>query len=292
MITIIEKDLTKLATIHTESITKYFCQVNSIDEINESIEYAKRNKLKVKTIGNGTNILFTQEKYEDKLFLKLGQGFNYFTENDDFVEIGGAYSFMRAGKKLTNAGYADFIYMTLIPGSLGGGVRQNAGTTYEGEVKDAFISAELYDIENKEVIELNKNEMNFSYRNSILQDIPNKYIILSAKFLLRDKVDDVDNLKKLVVEKQHIKKEKEPNGFIFGSTFKSMNYKKKVWWYIDQVGLRGKMIGGAKFSEKHANWIVNYNNANANDILSLIYEAQNKVSDNFAINLKIEVDLI
>lgn len=292
MIDIMEKDLTKLATIHTESKTKYFVQINSIDDLNESVAFARENILEIVILGKGTNILFTQREYTDKLFIKLGKGFDYFNITNDIVEIGGAYPFMRAGKKLIEMGYKDFIYMSLIPGSLGGGVRQNAGTTNEGEIKDNFISAKIYDLKSNKVIEFSKNDMCFSYRNSILQEEWNRYIVLDAKFHLGYQDKDVDNLKSLVQELKDKKKNKEPSGYSFGSTFKSIRYEKPVWWYIEQVGMRGKIIGNAKFSKKHSNWIINKNKAQADDIMSLIKEAKEKVLDRFKINLQIEVELI
>lgn len=292
MIEIIEKDLTKLSTIHTQSKAKYFVQFNSIDDIEECVSYATKNNLQIVIIGKGTNILFTQNQYTDKLFMKLGKGFNAFNIDENFVEIGGSYSFMRAGKQLIDMGYKEFVYMSLIPGSLGGGVRQNAGTTKEGEVKDNFISAKVYNFKKNKIETFNKDEMNFSYRNSLLQELPNQYIVLSAKFLLGERTDDLKALKNFIKEKQDAKKSKEPSGFSFGSTFKSMKYPKQVWWYIDQVGLRNKSIGGAKFSQKHSNWIINDDNAKASDILQLIEEAKEKVLKAFDINLHVEVELI
>ncbi len=286
------KDLTTVSTINTVSFTKYYTKINSMDDLNEIYTFCQENNLKIQILGNGTNILFTKEQYENILFIKLGKSFDSFNVYENYTEIGAAYSFMRAGKKLIDLGYSDFIYMTLIPGSLGGGVRQNAGTTKEGEVKDNFISATLYDFKEQKTVEFNKLEMDFKYRNSILQNEKNRYMVLSAKFDLGNKADDLETLKKFVKEKQKIKKDKQPSGFTFGSTFKSIKYPKQVWWYIEQVGLKNSSIGGAKFSDKHANWIINYNKARASDILNLIDEAKNKVLERFDINLKIEVDLI
>lgn len=292
MVDIMKKNLTRLATIHTESKTKYFVQINSIDDLNESASFATKNSLEIVIIGKGTNILFTQREYTDKLFIKLGKEFDYFKIDNGVAEIGGSYPFMKAGKKLIEMGYKDFMYMSLIPGSLGGGVRQNAGTTKEGEVKDNFISAKIYDLKNEKIIDLSKNDMHFSYRNSILQEERNRYVVLSASFRLGLQDKDIDKLKNLVQELKEKKKNKEPMGYSFGSTFKSIHYEKPVWWYIEQVGMRGKTIGEAKFSEKHSNWIININKSKPEDILALIEEAKEKVLNKFKIDLQVEVELI
>lgn len=292
MINIQEKDLTKLASIHIESKTKYFVQVNSVDALDECVDFANNNILEIVILGKGTNILFTEKEYVNKLFIKLGKAFDYLNIYDDFVEIGGAYSFMRAGKQLTDIGYKDFIYMSLIPGSLGGGVRQNAGTTNEGEIKDNFTSAKIYDLNRKKIIEVNKNDMKFSYRNSILQEETNKFIVLNARFQLGYQESDINKIKSLTQEIKQKKKIKEPSGYCFGSTFKSHLQEKPAWWYIEQVGLKNYIIGGAKFSEIHANWIVNFENANAKDIIDLIDLAKKKVNEKFGIDLVEEVEIV
>ena len=292
MVNIVEKNITNLVTIRTQAFTKYYADINDVEEFKEVGLFAKQNNLKIQILGNGTNILFTRELYEDTLFIKLGNFFSEFTVYEDYVEIGGAFSFIRAGKKLIDLGYSDFVYMTLIPGSLGGGIRQNAGTTKEGEVKDNFISATLYDFEAQKIVEFDNVEMDFKYRNSILCNEKNRYVVLSAKFDLGIRTDDVESLKNFVKEKQKAKKSKQPSGHTFGSTFKSLKYPKQAWWYIDQVDLRGYVIGGAKFSNKHSNWILNDNKACADDILNLIAKAKSEVYEKFNISLEIEVELI
>ena len=289
---IVDKDITKFATIHTESKTKYFVDINSVNELKDAVIFADKNKLDPIIIGKGTNILFTQKVYTDKLFMKLGKNYEYFTLIDNIVEIGASYPFMKAGKKLISLGYKDFIYMSLIPGSLGGGVRQNAGTTNEGEIKDNFISAIVFDLKEGQVKELNKADMSFSYRNSILQENKDRYVVLSAKFSLGEKEQNIGQLKDLAQELKKKKLDKGPSGYSFGSTFKSVKYEHPVWWYIDKVGMRGKTIGQAKFSEKHSNWIINEGTAKAEDIIALIEEAKQRILEKFNINLQVEVELI
>lgn len=289
---VIEKDLTKKANIRTKSFTKYYCEVSSIREIKECIIFATKKNLEIQILGDGTNILFSKENYENKLFLKLKKTFNYFNIDTNFVEIGASYSLMKAGKELAKKGFEDFVYMSLIPGSLGGAVRQNAGTTKEGEIKDSFLSCSIYDlVENKEKI-FSKKDMDFSYRNSIIQKEKNRYLILSAKFELRNKTNDILNLKKFIKEKKINKSKKEPKGYSFGSTFKSHLQENAAWWYIDQVELKNYSINGAKFSEIHANWIINFNNANAQNIINLIDIAKKRVKERFDLNLVEEVEII
>lgn len=289
---IIEKDLTKKANIRTKSFTKYYCEINSREDIKASIDFAKKNNLKIQIIGDGTNILFSKETYENFLFLKLKDSFDFFQITNNIVEIGASHSLMKAGKILAKNGYSDFVYMSLIPGSVGGAIRQNAGTTKEGEIKDSFISCKVYDLkENLEKV-FTKEEMNFNYRNSKIQNEKNRYLVLSAKFELKNKTQNIEELENFIKDKKQNKSKKEPKGYSFGSTFKSHLQENPAWWYIDQVGLKKFIIGGAKFSEIHANWIINFNNASANNIIELINTAKRKVSEKFNINLIEEVEII
>ncbi len=289
---IIEKDISKLATIRTSAYTKYYADINNLQDLKEANIFAKKNNLKLQIIGNGTNILFTKTQYKDILFIRLKKDFNFFRQDYKSVEIGASFSFMRAGEKLMKHGYKDFVYMCLIPGTLGGSVRQNAGTTNEGEVKDNILSVKIFDIFDNKVKVLNKQEMEFSYRNSLIQKKNGRYIILSAIFSYGEKESNLDSLRSLVTKKKKERNEKQPSGHSFGSTFKSQLYEKPTWWYIEQVELKGKTIGEAKFSDKHSNWIVNTNNAKAEDIISLILEAKQKVRTHFNIELIEEVELI
>jgi UDP-N-acetylmuramate dehydrogenase len=289
---IIEKDLTKKANIRTKSFAKYYFELESINEIKYIISFANQRNLQIQILGDGTNILFSKEEYTDKLFIKLKKTFDFIEINNNFVEIGASFSLMKAGKLLAENGYDDFVYMSLIPGSIGGAIRQNAGTTKEGEIKDSFISCTVYDLkENIEKI-FTKEEMKFSYRNSLIQEERNRYLVLSGKFELRSKTKNIEELKSFIKEKKQNKSKKEPKGYSFGSTFKSHLQENPAWWYIDQVGLKNFAIDGAKFSEVHANWIINFNNANAKNIIELINLAKKKVKEKFNINLVQEVEII
>jgi UDP-N-acetylmuramate dehydrogenase len=290
MLEIKEKEMTNLATIRTYSVSKYFAEIKNIDELIEVNLYAKKYKLLLQVIGNGTNILFSQDKYTNVLFIKLKQDFNFINFENDFVKIGAAYSSIRAGSKLVKLGYKSFLFMALIPGTIGGGIRQNAGTTKEGEIKDVFLEAELFDTLENKIVVFSKEKMEFKYRNSIIQKDKNRYIVLNAKFILKDKIANQIELLELLRYKKYKKKQKEPDGYSFGSTFKKLD--KPVWQYLKSLKLCGKKIGGATFSEKHCNWIINFNNASGEDIVNLINYAKTKAYNVKNIKLHEEVEII
>jgi UDP-N-acetylmuramate dehydrogenase len=289
MFQIIEKDITKLSTIRTPSFAKYFTVVNNVDDIRKSIEFQKTNNLKFKILGNGSNILFSKEYYDDILFLKLGDEFKKIKFYKDYVEIGGRYSLIQAGRSLIKKGYSDFIFFNLIPATIGGAVRQNAGTGKGEEIKDVIVSVLVYDIKECRSIELSLNQLNFSYRDSIVKKYPERYIVLSAKFHLSTVARDIKQLSDEMSLRVKEKTNREPKGYCFGSTF--MNDEKYAWQYIDSVSNELKIYKNTHFSKKHKNWIINIHGS-GQDVLHLIREAQEKVFEKFKVDLKEEVDII
>lgn len=286
---IIEKDLTRKATIRTKSHAKYYINIINFNDLHYAVNYANENNLELKIIGKGTNILFSKPIYENILFIELAGEFNFLNIEEGFVEIGAAYSFIKAGKFLIKNGYEDFIFFTLIPGSLGGAIRQNAGTREEGEIKDLCISAKLYDIENKKIIELLHNDLLFEYRNSIIQKEKNKYIVLSAKFELKNKIYCNEDIIKKMKDLKNAKREREPKGYSFGSTFK--NNKLSAWQYIDSIYNDIKVNEKVSFSKQHKNWIIN-KNASGEEIKELIEKVQAMVYYKHNIMLEKEVEII
>ena len=289
MIKIIEKDLTKDSTIRTPAFTKYFTYINNDKDIVEAIDFVKENNLRFKVLGNGSNILFSKKYYDDILFIKLSDGFKSIIMHDEYVEIGGSYSLIQAGRSLVGQGYEDYIFFNLIPATIGGAIRQNAGTGDGEEIEDVCSYCRVFDIVDMKIVELSNMEMQFKYRHSIVKSYPERYIVLSAKFKLENKTNKID---KLILEMKNRVKEKtarEPKGYCFGSTF--MNNKMSAWQYIDSIIEQLPSMEGAFFSRKHKNWIIN-NDADGIVVEKLIRQAQLLIKDKFNIDLKEEVDII
>ena len=289
MFKIIEKDLTTFSTIRTKSYTKYYAELNNADDIKKAMDFKNKNNLEFKVLGNGSNILFSKDYYDDILFLKFGDGFNFITFYDNYVEIGSSYSLIQAGRELIYKGYQDYIFFSLIPASIGGAIRQNAGTGSNEEIKDVCLSCKVYDVEKNEEIEFDLDNMNFSYRNSIVKKNPNRYIVLSSKFKLKNKTDKIDDLIIEMKNRVKEKKNREPSGYSFGSTF--VNNEKKAWEYVNSIYNNLDLSDDYYFSDKHKNWVVN-RNGSGKDILALINKVQSEVFNKFNINLKLEVDII
>ena len=289
MLKITEKDLTLKSTIRTESYAKYYALINNLSDIKEAINFIKSKKISFKIIGNGSNILFSKKYYDDILLMQLGDSFKKIKFYNNYVEIGGSYSLIQAGRKLINAGYGDYIFFNLIPATIGGAVRQNAGTGQGEEIKDVYKSCLVYDIKESRTKELTLKELEFDYRASIIKKYPNRYIIISAKFKLNNKNK---NIEKLVVNMKNRVKEKlerEPKGYCFGSTF--VNNKMSAWKYVDSIYKELSQNKNVHFSKKHKNWIIN-NGASGKEIKNLIENAKKLINKKFGITIRDEVDII
>ena len=289
MLQIIEKDITSYSTIRTKSYAKYFCTIRNTEDLKEALEFSKEKQIKYKVLGNGSNILFSKEYYDKLLFLKLGKEFNFFSFEKKNIHIGASHSLIQAGRKLISSGYEDFIFFNLIPANIGGAVRQNAGVSNTEEIKDVIFSCILYDTELNHKVELTKDELNFSYRNSLIKENQDKYIILSAKFCLKDPIRDLGSLDIKMKSRVKEKLFREPRGYCFGSTF--MNKEKAAWEYIDGIYDNLKLSSGVFFSKKHKNWVIN-KNATGKEVYSLVKNAQRLIQKKYSVKLIEEVDII
>ena len=286
---IIEKDLTKLSTIRVKSYAKYYCEPTNLDELKKAIEFSSKNNLEIEVLGNGSNILFSKEIYEKKLFLKLKGEFNFFKEYENFIEVGAAFYLKIAGKKMIKMGLKDYVFFHLIPACIGGAITQNAGTSCDGEIKDVCISVKLFDMLNNKIIELSNQECLFGYRDSIVKKKKGRFIVLSAKFSKKNKVSDIKNLVHTCKVRMKEKVDREPFGYSFGSTF--VNNKLPAWKCVKKVKNSLINSGGAFYSEKHANWIINQS-SNGMEIFNLIKETQKMVKSELNLELKTEVKII
>ena len=289
MFQIIEKDITSYSTIRTKSYAKYFCTIRNTEDLKEALEFSKQKEIKYKVLGNGSNILFSKEYYDKLLFLKLGKEFNFFNFDKKIIHIGASHSLIQAGRKLINLGYEDFIFFNLIPANIGGAVRQNAGVGNSEEIKDVIFSCILYDTELNDKVELSKNNLNFSYRNSLIKQNPDKYIILSAKFCLKNPVSDLEALEFKMKNRVKEKLLREPKGYCFGSTF--MNKEKAAWEYVDGIYDDLKLCNSVFFSKKHKNWVIN-KNATGREVYGLVKNAQRLIQKKYSVKLNEEVDVI
>jgi len=235
-------------------------------------------------LGNGTNLLVS-EKGIRGVVIKLTSLKNVYVEEDIIIAEAGALLSYIANIALLNQ-LAGFEFASGIPGTLGGAITMNAGA-YGPEIKDVIIQVETIDKEGNIQILKNK-DMHFSYRNSIIQ--LKDLIVLKAWIKLNK--GNYEAIRKRMEELNLRRKEKQPLEYpSAGSTFKRPEgyYAGKL---IEDAGLKGFSIGGAKVSDKHCGFIINTGEASFFDVLQLIEHIQKTVKNKFGVELIPEVKII
>ena len=248
------------------------------------IRTARKMNQPVSILGSGSNILISDNGIKGvvislKNTLKLIE-----IENQKlYAECGSMLG--RIVKQAVKHNLIGLENLNGVPGTLGGALVMNAGA-WGGEISENLVQVELIDEDGK-LRYLQKNEINFSYRQSSFNK---KDILLSAEFLL--KKADKEIINKNFVEAQTGRKSTQPlNKRSAGSLFKNPKGH-SAGKLIDESGLKGFSIGQAKISDKHANFFINEGNASSKDMLQLIKKAHQTVKEKFNINLELEVKLM
>lgn len=264
-----------------------FLKIETEEELKLAIQYAKEKKLPITIIGNGSNLLVSDLGIRG-LVLKIELKNLKIEKKEKQVEItvGSGYKLMPLAQKLMQYEISGLEELAGIPGTIGGAIFMNAGA-YGKEIKDLILMTKCMDLEGN-IVELSREEQDFSYRSSIFQQ--NQYIILETTLKLDyGKKQSIQEKMKGYLE---LRKQKQPLEYpSAGSTFKRIegNVTSKL---IDECDLKGYQIGGAKVSEKHAGFIVNYDHATAKDVLELIKYIKQKVYEKYGIKIEEEIKWI
>ena len=263
-----------------------FCVV-SPDDVNGLIillKYLKQNNIKYKIIGNGSNLIF--DKKYDGVLIKLDSFQNLEIVGNRIV-VGAGYPLIKLALRVSRQGLSGLEFATGIPGTIGGAVFMNAGA-YKSDMGYVISSVKVLN-PNLEIEILENKELDFHYRTSFLQKHPD-YICLEATLFLskgntRDILEVINERKKRRLETQPLE---YPSA---GSVFRNPegDYAGRL---VESIGYKGKSIGDAVVSEKHANFIINKGHASGEDIKKLITEIQQKVKDEYNIELKVEQEFV
>ena len=248
-------------------------------------EFAKNENIKVTIIGNGSNVLVPDEGINGIVIRTNLKDINIENKNEDNIEVtvNDAVPIGFLAQKLLKEEITGFEELSGIPGTIGGAILMNAGA-HGKEMKDIVTEIVAMDYDGK-MYKFTNEEAEFSYRHS--KFCSGEYIIIQAK--LQFKKGNKEEIKAKMAEYAQYRKEKQPiESPSAGSTFKRGTdfITAKL---IDEAGLKGYSIGGAKISEKHAGFIINKGNATAKDVLDLVKYVTDKVYEKF--NKKIELEI-
>jgi UDP-N-acetylmuramate dehydrogenase len=280
-------DLKKKNWFNIGGKTKIFYKAENLKEL---INFIKKldNKEKVFIIGAGSNTLIPDKLFEGAV-IKLSKNFNNISLlNENIIISGSAVLDKSLSEFALDNNLSGFEFLSCIPGTIGGGIRMNAGC-FGREFKDILISVQAID-KLGNIITIPSKDIKFEYRNNDLSD---DFIFLSASF--RGKKSDYAKIKN---EMHKLKKEKEINQptkiKTSGSTFKNpiSQSEKKVWKLIKESVPLDIRFGDACISEKHCNFFVNKGNATFKDMSNLIDFVSKKVSEKTGINLEKEIKIL
>lgn len=284
---------------------QYFCLAQSITDVQEAVSFAKEKNLKIFVFGGGSNLLITDAGING-LVMKLDlQKLDFI---DTLVTVGAGLSLAYLLNQSLERGLIGLEFAAGIPGTVGGAVRGNAGT-YGQAMGDVVQSIQYLD-DNYQLQKMLASEADFAYRHSIFKE--KNYLILEVELKLQ--TGDIEVAKNLVKERLAYRQNTQPNDPSAGCIFKNIafeeneasvlrdkgieidkflaNKKIPAAYLIEKAGLKGKTIGGAQVSEKHANYIINTGQAKAEDVLILTSFIKQQIRDKYGIQLTEEVQFV
>lgn len=279
---LINEELKKYTTFKVGGPCKALVIIKTEDLLIKVISLLKESKEDFFVIGNGSNLLISDEGF-DGYVLKLEGDFLDIQSEDEEIVAGAGAILSKVCIYAKEKGLSGLEFAYGIPGTVGGAIVMNAGA-YDGEM--SFVVSSVKMLDEKGIIKTFTNpEMEFSYRNSILKR--KEFVVLSVTYkLIRKNENEILDKMNDFLERR---RSKQPLNFpSAGSTFKRPkdNFAGKL---IMEAGLKGKRIGGACVSEKHAGFIVNDEGASAKDISDLMKVVIKEVKEKFDIELEPEV---
>jgi len=312
--------LKSYSTFKIGGSAKYFCAARNEKETEEALGFAIENKLRVFVLGRGSNLLIADKGF-DGLVLKIENRDTATEETEEgmMARLGSGNLLTKLALDFQKDGIGGLQWAAGIPATLGGAICNNAGanghdigeTIETIKVLEMKFSPEKY-LESYVLRDMTKDECSFAYRKSIFKDTKN-FVILSATLLLPE--EDGEELKKEIEKNLENRRQKQPLeypnvGSIFKNPVLSEEQKNKLMqrcpqlgdvcknntvpagWLIEQAELKGKKVGGVMVSEKHANFIVNVDEGQAEDVVILISLIKQKIRIKFGIQLHEEIEYV
>ncbi len=282
-----EYDLKKKNWFNIGGKTKIFYKAENLREL---VNFLKRlkNEEKIFILGAGSNTLITDDLF-DGVVIKLSKNFNNISLlGEDIIIAGSAVLDKSLSNFAMDNNFSGFEFLSCIPGTIGGGIRMNAGC-FGKEFKDILLSIQAID-KLGNVITIQSKDINFEYRQS---NLPEDLIFLSASF--KGIKGNRENIKKEMVKLKNEKENNQPTKIkTSGSTFKNpiSQTDKKVWELIKESVPLDKNFGDAYISEKHCNFFVNKADATFDDMEKLINFVAKNVLEKTGIKLEKEIKIL
>ena len=280
--------LARLTTVRTGGSADWFARPGDEASLVAALRWAADEGLPVGVVGSGSNLLIADEGFHG-LAIKLDGGLAEIEREGDRVVCGGGYRFPSAAAKTASWGLSGLEFGVNIPGTAGGAVRMNANA-YGGELARVLEWVDVCTAAGSE--RRAPERLGFEYRHSNLE--PGE-VVARASFQLQPA--DPEEIRATLASMRERRREAQPSGIkTFGSTFKNPEDPRaegrSAGQLLEAAGCRGLRHGGARFSEKHANFVENDNGATTADVLELMAEGRRRVRERFGVELEPEVQVL
>lgn len=276
--------LSRLTTVGIGGPARAFARPRSLPELAQALSWAAERDLPVRPVGLGSNLLAADGGVE-ALIVRLDGELAQVDVRGALLVAGGGAANAVCLHRARAAGLGGFEFASAIPGTAGGGVRMNAGA-YGSDWKAVLERALVVDAEGADWC--SAEELDLSYRHSSLR--PGQ-VVAEVEFRLVPR--DAADVRRAVAELLAQRKATQPtNKRTFGSVFKNPPHELGAGRMLEECGLKGHRIGGARISPRHANFIENAGGARADDALALMAEARRRAFERFGVVLEREVELL
>jgi UDP-N-acetylenolpyruvoylglucosamine reductase len=280
--------LERLTTVRTGGPGDWFARPGSLDELVELLRWADTEGIEVGVVGSGSNLLISDLGFRG-LVIKLDEDLATIEQQGRRLVCGGGARLPQAAAQSARAGLSGLEFGVNIPGTVGGAVKMNANA-YGGDlsrVLEWVLIATPGGSERRE-----PHDLGFRYRRSNLEP---REVVARASFQLEPA--DPSEVKATLAGMRAQRREAQPSGIkTFGSTFKNPDDPRaegrSAGVLLDQAGCRGLQVGGARFSEKHANFVENMGEATTADVIALMTEGRRRVREQFGVSLEPEVQVL
>jgi len=286
----VERDypLAGLTTVRTGGPGDFYARPESVERLVELLTWADGAQIAVGVVGSGSNLLIADAGFRG-LVMKLDSALATIEQDGERLVCGGGARLPRAAAEAARAGLSGLEFGVNIPGTVGGAVKMNANA-YGGDLSRVLEWVEIATPEGTS--RRAPDELGFSYRRSNLGP---REVVARASFALSEA--DPDSVKATLAEMRTARRAAQPSGIkTFGSTFKNPEDPRaegrSAGVLLDEAGCRGLTVGGARFSEKHANFVENPGDATTADVIALMAEGKRRVRERFGVELEPEVQFL
>ena len=279
-------NLSKHTTYRVGGVAKAFVYPKNVSSLITLLKILNMNNIKYKILGNGSNLLFSDDDF-DGIIIKLDEFNDVSFLSNNRIRVGAGFSLMKLSLMAAKKGLAGLEFAAGIPGTIGGAIFMNAGA-YKSDMGYVVQQVKVLTPDFR-VITLENREMDFHYRTSYLQKNP-KYICLEV--VLKLVKGEREAIEEVIKERRNRRMETQPLEYpSAGSVFRNPEgyYAGQL---IEELGYKGHRNGGAMVSSKHANFIINYDHATGREIRDLILEVHDKVLEKHGIDMKIEQEFV